>query len=219
MLTAILFTRAMLGVLAGFAFFNKPAFMGVRAGQIETEVAAESRVAASRQRRHSTATAPVGAATATATATAGTASAATSPSADADAQTAAQRRSAEARGAAASIYVPQQEEKAPVAAVNLIRKIYSFDYMGHKKWWFTISAIIIGAGLISLFVKGGGNPVQGLNYGLEFKEGTRIAVAFDGAADPRGGPHGHEPGRLLGRPAPGDPQRGRLEPAGLPDPD
>jgi SecD/SecF fusion protein len=51
--------------------------------------------------------------------------------------------------------------------------------MGHKKWWFTISAIIIAAGLISLFVKGGGNPVQGLNYGLEFKEGTRIAVAFD----------------------------------------
>jgi SecD/SecF fusion protein len=62
--------------------------------------------------------------------------------------------------------------------VNWIRKIYSFDYMGHKKWWFTLSAIIIGAGLISLFVKGGGNPVKGLNYGLEFKEGTRITVAF-----------------------------------------
>jgi len=63
--------------------------------------------------------------------------------------------------------------------VNVIRRIYSFDYMGHKRWWFTISAIIIGAGLISLFVKGGGNPVKGLNYGLEFKEGTRITVAFD----------------------------------------
>ena len=62
--------------------------------------------------------------------------------------------------------------------MNWIRKIYSFDYMGHKKWWFTISAIIIAAGLISLFVKGGGNPLNGLNYGLEFKEGTRIAVAF-----------------------------------------
>ena len=32
MLTAVLFTRAMLGVLAGFAFFNKPSFMGVKAG-------------------------------------------------------------------------------------------------------------------------------------------------------------------------------------------
>jgi SecD/SecF fusion protein len=62
--------------------------------------------------------------------------------------------------------------------VNWIRKIYSFDYMGHKKWWFTISAILIAAGLISLFAKGGGNPANGLNYGLEFKEGTRLNVAF-----------------------------------------
>jgi len=63
--------------------------------------------------------------------------------------------------------------------VDFFRRIYSFDYMGHKKWWFTISAIIIAAGLISLFAKGGGNPVKGLNYGLEFKEGTRISVAFE----------------------------------------
>ena len=35
MLTAVLFTRAMLGVLAGFAFFSKPAFMGVKTSQIE----------------------------------------------------------------------------------------------------------------------------------------------------------------------------------------
>jgi SecD/SecF fusion protein len=63
--------------------------------------------------------------------------------------------------------------------VEFFRRIYSFDYMGHKKWWFTISAIIIAAGLISLFAKGGGNPAKGLNYGLEFKEGTRISVAFE----------------------------------------
>jgi SecD/SecF fusion protein len=63
--------------------------------------------------------------------------------------------------------------------VNLFRRIYSFDYLGHQPWWFIISGIIIAAGLISLFAKGGGNPVDGLNYGLEFKEGTRIAVALD----------------------------------------
>ena len=53
MLTAVLFTRAMLGVLAGFAFFSKPAFMGVKAGQldIETAVMGDSRAAASRKRR------------------------------------------------------------------------------------------------------------------------------------------------------------------------
>ena len=63
--------------------------------------------------------------------------------------------------------------------MNFFRRIYSFDYMGHKYWWFAISGTIIAAGLICLFIKGGGNPVQGLNYGLEFKEGTRIAVSFE----------------------------------------
>ena len=53
MLTAVLFTRAMLGVLAGFAFFNRPAFMGVKAGQIdiETAVMGDTRAGASRKRR------------------------------------------------------------------------------------------------------------------------------------------------------------------------
>ena len=64
MLTAVLFTRAMLGVLAGFAFFNRPAFMGVRASQIGTEVAAETRTAASRRRRTTAAVATAGASSA-----------------------------------------------------------------------------------------------------------------------------------------------------------
>jgi len=55
MLTAVLFTRAMLGVLAGFAFFSKPAFMGVRTSQIEAVAVAEGRTAASRRRRATTA--------------------------------------------------------------------------------------------------------------------------------------------------------------------
>jgi SecD/SecF fusion protein len=62
--------------------------------------------------------------------------------------------------------------------VNFFRRIYTFDYMSHKAWWFTISGVIIVAGLISLFVRGGGDPLKGLNYGLEFKQGTRISVAF-----------------------------------------
>ncbi len=63
--------------------------------------------------------------------------------------------------------------------MKFFRGIYSFDYMGHKMWWFIISGIIIIAGLASLFIRGGGNPVQGLNYGLEFKEGTRISAVFE----------------------------------------
>jgi protein-export membrane protein SecD len=55
MLTAVLFTRAMLGVLAGFAFFSNPAFMGVKTSQIEAQTLTEGRSAATRRRRTATA--------------------------------------------------------------------------------------------------------------------------------------------------------------------
>jgi SecD/SecF fusion protein len=66
--------------------------------------------------------------------------------------------------------------------MNRFRKIYSFPYMSHKKWWFTLSAVIICAGLLSIFIRGAGNPVHGFNFGLEFKTGTRIDVQFNKAA-------------------------------------
>ncbi len=62
--------------------------------------------------------------------------------------------------------------------MSFLRGIYKFDFMGHKKWFFALSGTVIGIGLVSLFVQGGGDPRHGLKYGLEFKEGTRIAVAF-----------------------------------------
>jgi preprotein translocase subunit SecD len=54
MFTAVLFTRAILGVLSGFAFFNRPSLMGVSPSQIQAGRAAQagaSRTAASRGRR------------------------------------------------------------------------------------------------------------------------------------------------------------------------
>lgn len=63
--------------------------------------------------------------------------------------------------------------------MSWFRRIYSFDYMGHMNWAFAFSAVVITVGLASLFIQGGGNPVRGLDYGLEFQEGTRIAVAFE----------------------------------------
>ncbi len=67
--------------------------------------------------------------------------------------------------------------------MGFLRGIYTFDYMGHKKRWFALSATVLIVGLVSLFVRGGGNPVQGLQYGLEFKTGTRITVAFEQPAE------------------------------------
>ena len=59
-----------------------------------------------------------------------------------------------------------------------LRGIYSFDYMRHKKWWFGISATIIAIGLVAMFVRGDGVPWRGFNFGLEFKTGTRVGIAF-----------------------------------------
>jgi SecD/SecF fusion protein len=44
--------------------------------------------------------------------------------------------------------------------------------MGHKAWWFAISGVIIAVGLASL-------AINGLEFGLEFQEGTRITVTFE----------------------------------------
>ncbi len=63
--------------------------------------------------------------------------------------------------------------------MSFLRGLYAIDFTGRRRWWFAVSLAIILIGLASLFIKGGGNPVQGLNYGLEFQEGTRISVAFD----------------------------------------
>jgi SecD/SecF fusion protein len=59
------------------------------------------------------------------------------------------------------------------------RRIYSFDYMRHKKWWFAISSTVIGIGIVAMFVNGGGVPWRGFNYGLEFRSGTRVDIAFN----------------------------------------
>ncbi len=83
MLTAVLFTRVMLGVLAGFAFFNRPSLMGVKAGQvdIETAVMGGAGAAASRGRRGVAAKAPAAAGAPPATGTPATAEAGAGPAA------------------------------------------------------------------------------------------------------------------------------------------
>jgi preprotein translocase subunit SecF len=52
---------------------------------------------------------------------------------------------------------------------RLYRGETSFDFVGRRKWWFTISAIVILAGVISL-------GVRGLNLGITFRGGTAWEV-------------------------------------------
>jgi preprotein translocase subunit SecF len=61
---------------------------------------------------------------------------------------------------------PQESApKRPNAWRRLYRGETSFDFVGRRWWWFTISSVIILAGVISL-------ATRGLNLGIEFKGGT-----------------------------------------------
>jgi preprotein translocase subunit SecF len=51
----------------------------------------------------------------------------------------------------------------------------SFDFMGRKRWWFAISALIIAAGIVSLIT-------SGLNLGIDFKGGVAWTVKAKGVS-------------------------------------
>ena len=91
--------------------------------------------------------------------------------------------------------------------MNFFRRLYQFDYMGHKKWWFTFSGVISSAH--QPVRQGRRQPVNGLNYGLEFQEGTRITVAFETPPPLAEVRDGGERGRLPERADPADRQRRR----------
>lgn len=56
--------------------------------------------------------------------------------------------------------------------MSFFQRLYRFDFMGHKLWWLVLSGTLIVISIGSLAVKG-------LDFGLEFREGTRITVAFE----------------------------------------
>ncbi len=65
---------------------------------------------------------------------------------------------------------------------NAFKRLYRgdthFDFVGRRKWWYLISALVIIAGLISL-------GVRGLNFGIEFRGGTSWEVIAPGATVPQ----------------------------------
>jgi SecD/SecF fusion protein len=51
------------------------------------------------------------------------------------------------------------------------RKGWSFDFMGASRWFFSLSGVILLIGALAI----GG---KGLNFGIDFKSGTRIKASF-----------------------------------------
>jgi preprotein translocase subunit SecF len=63
--------------------------------------------------------------------------------------------------------------RRPNAFVRLYRGDTSFDFVGRRRWWYLISAVVIVSGIISL-------GVRGLNLGIEFRGGTSWEVTAPG---------------------------------------
>jgi len=67
------------------------------------------------------------------------------------------------------------EAKRHNAFVRLYRGETSFDFVGRRRLWYTISAVIILVGLVSL-------ATRGLNVGIAFKGGTAWEVTAPGTS-------------------------------------
>jgi len=52
----------------------------------------------------------------------------------------------------------------------------TINFMATRRSWYIVSAVVILAGLVSLFMKG-------VNYGIDFLGGTELVVRFDQAVD------------------------------------
>jgi len=65
-------------------------------------------------------------------------------------------------------------EASGAKRTNVLLRLYrgetSFDFIGNRKWWFGISAVIIVVGIISL-------STRGLNEGIDFKGGQSWLVS------------------------------------------
>ncbi|HXZ62438.1 MAG TPA: hypothetical protein VEG62_06825, partial [Acidimicrobiales bacterium] len=74
--------------------------------------------------------------------------------------------------AARALLAKPRRGHGPIA--RLYRGETRFDFVGRRRVWFSISALIIALGIISIILRGG------LNLGIEFKGGTEWTIAAPG---------------------------------------
>ena len=62
----------------------------------------------------------------------------------------------------------------------------SVDFVGKRRMWFGIAAVLIIASIAVPFIRGGGNFLAGFNFGIEFRGGSQFLVSEipDALTDP-----------------------------------
>ncbi len=53
----------------------------------------------------------------------------------------------------------------------------SVDFVGKRRIWFAIAAVLMIASVAVPFVRGGGNFLEGFNFGIEFRGGSQFLVS------------------------------------------
>ncbi|PZQ91529.1 MAG: protein translocase subunit SecF [Leifsonia xyli] len=53
----------------------------------------------------------------------------------------------------------------------------SVNFVGQRRMWFTIAAVLMIASIAVPFVRGGGNFLNGFNFGIEFRGGSQFLVS------------------------------------------
>ena len=53
----------------------------------------------------------------------------------------------------------------------------SVDFVGRRRVWFAIAAVLMIASVAVPFIRGGGNFLAGFNFGIEFRGGSQFLVS------------------------------------------
>ena len=51
------------------------------------------------------------------------------------------------------------------------------DFVGKRRWWFAIATVLVAVSVAVPFVRGGGNFLDGFNFGIEFRGGSQFLVS------------------------------------------
>lgn len=82
----------------------------------------------------------------------------------------------------------QSDKRAGNALTRFGNNLYtgetSVPFVGKRKIWLGIAVVLMALAVSVPFIRGGGNPAEGFNFGIEFRGGAQFQVAGGSTTDP-----------------------------------